>query len=131
MHLFQVLLVDSDPVHRRRVRAVLEERHFECFEVADLTASLQVIQQRVIDLVVSELRPPSEDGLTLDLLMRSGAFGQSLPPIILYFDPFQRPSPLLAGPATCNAILIPAPVLAADLDAALDRAFDLSERQPN
>lgn len=123
MKLLRALLIDSNEVHRSRVKKLLEASHIECVETANLPNLPWSMSRNAIDLVVAELPSSAPDGRSLDRRFMDQAFGPSSPPVILYVDVRQPNSPLLMETTPQDAILIPAPVLADDLHAALDRAF--------
>lgn len=128
MKLMRALLVDSDPVHRRRVRSALEARKFEVVEAGAFGEALPFLSLEGLDLVVAEFRQPQgPDALSIDMLVKHGALGARPPPIILYLDAFARSSLGPLGDTAANAILLPTPVMSTDLDAALERAFDADD----
>ena len=128
MKLMRALLVDSDPVHRRRVKSALEARKFEVLEAGAFGEALPFLSLEGLDLVVAEFQHSQRpDALSLDILVRHGALGARPPPIILYLDAFAQGTLGPIGGTEADAILLPTPVMSTDLDAALERAFDADD----
>ena len=123
MQLLRVLLVDGNDADRCRMKTMLDARQAECWEATDMTTASWPLSRKGIDLVVAEMGVAAgQGGPSLDELLRAGNYRHPLP-VILYVDPFQPSAAQQVSRAPRGAILIPAPVIEADLDAALDRAF--------
>jgi CheY-like chemotaxis protein len=60
-----VLHVDTDPAARRQVSDILEEEGIEVVEAFDGLEALQMLRDREIDLLMTDLKIPAMDGLSL------------------------------------------------------------------
>jgi CheY-like chemotaxis protein len=60
-----VLVVDDEPELRRLAGKVLARLGVEVVEVATAVAAREVLQQRQVDVVVSDVRMPGESGVSL------------------------------------------------------------------
>ena len=60
-----VLHVDTDPEVRQQVSDILEEEGIEVVEAFDGLEALQMLREREIDLLLTDLRMPAMDGHTL------------------------------------------------------------------
>lgn len=66
-----VLLVEDDVAFRRSVAAYLEDSGFSVLEADDGVAALEVLKQRLPNIIISDLRMPRMSGLELlDALKR-------------------------------------------------------------
>ena len=123
MQLLRALLVDGDDVHRRRMTIMLQDRHIECLEAADLGNAPRPLSRNGIDLIVAEAGSVEHRaGPSLEQMIEEDVPARALP-VIIYLNPFQEGAVQRMAATPAGAILIPAPVLASDLDAALERAF--------
>ena len=61
----RVLVVDDEESARGLVRAVLEREHAEVQEAVSAPDALTSVETHVIDLVISDLAMPGEDGFDL------------------------------------------------------------------
>lgn len=123
MQLLRVLLVDRNDADRSRMKAMLHARQAECWDVPDVATVSWPLSRKGIDLVVAAMGAAAgNDGPSLDQLLQDDNRLRPMP-VILYVDPFQLIAAQQVARAPAGAILIPAPVIEADLDAALDRAF--------
>ncbi len=76
-----VLLVDDDPAVGKVLGALLHQAGMQTTHVTSAEAALQLLEKRPVDVVVSDVRMPGMDGLTL--LARVGERWPSLPVIVL------------------------------------------------
>ena len=76
-----VLVVDDEPVTRRTLREELEPRGFLVVEAADGEEAWELFQKELPDLVVTDLRMPRGDGVTLVRRIRREA--KSWVPVIV------------------------------------------------
>ena len=67
----QIMLVEDDVAFRRTVAAYLEDSGFTVIEADDGMAALELIERRVPDVVVSDLRMPRMSGLDLLAALRA------------------------------------------------------------
>ena len=63
-----ILLVDDDEVVRKAVRGALEFKGYDVVEVADGSEALPVIEERSVDLVITDILMPNVEGN--ELVMR-------------------------------------------------------------
>ena len=86
----RVLLVDDDLDARRLLRRILEECGAVATDVDSVRSALEVIDQTVFDILVSDLGMPGADGFELIEELRSrGHSAQNLPAVAL--TAFARP----------------------------------------
>ncbi len=64
-HAVQCLVVDDEPRLRRVLVRLLEGEGFTCREAGSGTEALQMMQENPVPLVISDLRMPQMDGVTL------------------------------------------------------------------
>ncbi len=57
----RVLIVDDDPALRRLALDVLKDAGHELLEAPDGARALRLLQERAVDVVVSDLRMPELD----------------------------------------------------------------------
>lgn len=60
-----ILVLDDDANVRRLLRAVLESSGYEVLDAAEGRAGLTLYRQRAADLVITDIRMPTLDGLGL------------------------------------------------------------------
>lgn len=77
-----VLVVESNPAARERVRQALGELYALCF-VGGMTEALDAVRTRAFDLVVSEVDLPDGSGLRLCEQVRTQPGSEHLPILLL------------------------------------------------
>jgi two-component system chemotaxis response regulator CheY len=60
-----ILVVDDSPSIRQMLAVTLSEAGHEVLEAADGVLALHIAQQRVVDLVITDVNMPNMDGITL------------------------------------------------------------------
>ncbi len=60
-----ILVVDDSPSIRQMLSVTLCEAGHEVLEAADGVLALHIAQQRVVDLVITDVNMPNMDGITL------------------------------------------------------------------
>lgn len=109
-----LLIVEDDPVSRRRLRAALEAEGHESVEAANGLEALQTLEHVTFDAVISDILMPTMDGFRLcHEIRRSRRLGSHLP-VVLYTAAYDSPSDQQLGKmAGADAYLAkPAPVSA-------------------
>lgn len=76
-----VLVVDDDEFHREAVAFDLKRNGFRILEARSGKEAWQLFQKEKVDLVVSDIRMPDEDGI--ELLGRIRRRDPTIPPVIL------------------------------------------------
>lgn len=79
----RVLLVDDSVTTRTLERSILEAAGFEVVTAADGAAAWQLLEQRAVDLVVSDVDMPRMDGFALIEAIRSSTSMRELPVILV------------------------------------------------
>ncbi|MCW7754002.1 hybrid sensor histidine kinase/response regulator [Desulfobotulus sp. H1] len=64
-HDIAIILVDDEKAFREALARRLEKRELRVYPLASARETLQVLEKESIDVVVSDIRMPEEDGLTL------------------------------------------------------------------
>jgi len=73
-HAGRILVVDDDPYFLRVLRRILSAENFQVETAEGAAQAAQALRQNSFDLVVSDLRLPDGDGLTiLQELRKAGA----------------------------------------------------------
>jgi DNA-binding NtrC family response regulator len=65
-----VLFVDDDPSVTQAVVRVLRQEHFECVTANSAAGALEILQQRPVDVLVSDERMPATSGSELLAIVR-------------------------------------------------------------
>jgi CheY-like chemotaxis protein len=115
------LVVDDEPPVRAFMRAILERKQFQVIEAENGAQAAGMVQKLgdAIDLIVTDIRMPGGDGITLACSVRDSF---PLLPIILvsgYAEPPWKRYPSAAF------VFVPKPFLPATLLAAVARAKDM------
>ena len=79
----QVLLVDDEPGLREAVQAYLEDSGFAVDVAGNAQEGWQLLQQRLPDLVISDVMMPQVDGYQFLKQMREDARFKTLPVVFL------------------------------------------------
>jgi two-component system NtrC family response regulator len=58
-----ILIIDDEPAHRLMVRAVLEDAGFALIEADNGQTGLDLLQEKIVDAVLLDMRMPGMDGL--------------------------------------------------------------------
>ncbi len=82
-----VLVVDDEPDYRFLLRMLLRDHDVELVEASHGEAALAVIDERVPDLVITDLRMPVMDGHELIARLRDGDQTRHVPVLIWSADP--------------------------------------------
>lgn len=61
----EVLVVDDEPMIRRSLTRILERRDYECTTAESVDQAIDILEDRDIPLVLSDIRMPGKDGLEL------------------------------------------------------------------
>ncbi len=67
----QILIVDDDPAQCEILAQLIGQLGFKAFSATDGDMALQVFQERGIDLVITDIKMPHMDGMTLLQKIRS------------------------------------------------------------
>jgi len=78
-----ILLVDDEPFSRDLVRAELEEAGYGVASARDGVEGWNLFKKRTVDLVITDLRMPRSDGVSLLRRIRSSASPRPQIPVIL------------------------------------------------
>jgi len=79
-----IVVVDDNPMDRRLVRRLLQaKKPYRVFEAGSAQEGLQVIQERLPDLVVSDLNMPGMDGFTLLEKLKHDPLTAHIPVIVV------------------------------------------------
>lgn len=81
--LTTILVVDDSRTTRALVRNALEVDHHEVVEACDGTNALSVLEDRVPDLVITDVNMPEMDGITLVRRLRTLDRCRFLPILVL------------------------------------------------
>ena len=60
-----ILVADDEGLARRSLTELLEEEGYQVYEAADGTAALQLLDEIDVDLVLSDIKMPGADGITV------------------------------------------------------------------
>jgi DNA-binding NtrC family response regulator len=77
----RILVVDDDPYFLRVLSRILTGENFQVKTAEGTAAAAQILQQNSFDLVISDLRLPDGDGLSLLQEIRKS--GSEIPVVIL------------------------------------------------
>ncbi len=77
----RILLVDDDPYFLRVLRRILTGEHFEVSTAEGAVEACRILREQPFDVVVSDLRLPDGDGLTI--LQELREMGSDVPVVIL------------------------------------------------
>lgn len=77
----RVLIVDDDPYFLRVLSRILSDENLHVATASSAQQARELLQEKSFDLVISDLRMPDDDGLTL--LQRIRAMGVEVPVVIL------------------------------------------------
>ena len=61
----KILLVDDDQTHRSCLKDFLEIRGYSCLEAENGMHALQILEQHVVDMIITDNQMPQMDGLEL------------------------------------------------------------------
>ena len=67
-----ILLIDDENSIRRMFRTLLQSRGYTILEAADGNVAMQVLRERSVDLVITDIFMPSKDGLEVIKELRRG-----------------------------------------------------------
>ncbi len=67
----QILIVDDDPAQCEILSQLIGQLGYQAYSATDGDMALQVFQERGIDLVISDIKMPHMDGMTLLQKIRS------------------------------------------------------------
>jgi signal transduction histidine kinase len=79
----RILLVEDNPVNRKLARNILRSRGYEVWEAASGEEALELLRERVPDLVLVDIQLPSLDGLEVTRRIKSSAHTASVPVVAL------------------------------------------------
>jgi CheY-like chemotaxis protein len=113
-----VLIVEDDQHLRVVIRMILEHAGYDVSEARHGIAALELIENRIPDLVVADMRMPLMNGAELMARLRSNTSTASVPIVLLSGLP---PDPDVSDLA--NAV-VAKPFEPADLLAAIRRSLD-------
>lgn len=82
-----VLVVDDEPDYRFLLRMLLRDHDVELVEAAHGQAALDVVGERIPDLVITDLRMPVMTGQELIQRLRDGEETRRVPVLIWSADP--------------------------------------------
>ena len=77
----RVLIVDDDPYFLRVLSRILSAENFQVKTAEGATQAAQLLEQDSFDIVISDLRLPDGDGLSILQEVRKG--GREIPVVIL------------------------------------------------
>ena len=107
-HKLSVLLVDDEPAFRSLLAATLSMDGYHVIEASDGEAAVAAIEKiKRVDLVVTDIRMPHVDGITMATTLRKAQPGVPVLFITGYPDDLAAPVP--------NSSMLSKPFLRADL----------------
>ena len=82
-----VLVVDDEPDYRFLLRMLLRDHDVEVVEAANGERAMEVVDHRLPDLVITDLRMPVMDGYELVKRLRDGDGTKHVPVLLWSADP--------------------------------------------
>lgn len=79
----RVLVVDDDPVVLRMLAYVVEAQGYEAVRAANGVEALQQIDEQQIDVIISDIKMPEMDGLSLLHHVRNSPETEAIPVLLL------------------------------------------------
>ena len=73
-----VLLIDDDPDYREVLRIFLETRNYQVFEAANGKEGLRALAKNPVDLVITDILMPEQEGLETIQAIRRDWPGQKI-----------------------------------------------------
>ena len=110
-----IVLVDDDRVIQKMVGGFLERTGYRVRKASDGIEALELIHQRVPDLVITDVRMPELNGIELTTRLRGNHLTAGVP--ILMFSDLREAQDMLAGYAVGADDYLPKPFELAILEA--------------
>lgn len=102
-----ILLVDDNNINRRLVRHLLSDEYPELYEAANGAECLQVLQSRVVDLVLLDLNMPQKSGF--DVLAELPELGLKRVPTVIVLSADDEPDTISRAFQLGAADYVPTP----------------------
>ena len=77
----RILIIDDDPFFLRVLNRILSDENFQVGTASECREASELLRERSFDVIITDLRMPDEDGLTL--LQQIRTTGNDVPVIIL------------------------------------------------
>lgn len=78
-----IFIVDDNPINLKLTSSVLELEGYEVTQAVDAEQAVELLQERIPDLILMDLSLPGKDGLTLTSELKNDARFKDVPIIAL------------------------------------------------